>query len=578
VTQSSHETEAASTNPFGGHLVNLAQTGERRAEWIAKTSHLASIQISARALCDIELLATGAFSPLDRFMSHADYERVLHEMRLNNDVLFPLPITLTADPDSLPAVGERIALRDSAYNLIAVMDLEEVFDWDPVVEAALVLRTTDLRHPLVSEMNTWGKVCISGALHVVNLPRYYDFTELRRSPTEVRDVLKSLGVERVVAYQTRTLMHRAQEELTKRATASIDGSLLIQPVVGLAKPGDVDYYARMHIYMTLVEKYYDPGRTLLNLLPFAARMAGPREAVLQAIISRNYGATHFLTHRRPADAGNHGAGRLLYEPNEAWEMLERFAPEMGVKVQPAPELVFLPGKDSYVEAGEVPAGEPVASITETQVREDYLEKGKLLPEWFTRRETSEILANMHPPRNKQGFCIWFTGLSGSGKSTTSEILTRLLMGHGRQVTVLDGDVVRTHLSKGLGFSKEDRDTNILRIGFVASEIVRHNGVVICAAVSPYRAARNEARKMIGENRFIMVYVDTPIEVCTDRDVKGMYARARRGEIKGFTGVDDPYEPPLDPEITLDTVNFTPEQNARRIVTYLEEQGFLLRQA
>jgi sulfate adenylyltransferase len=554
------------------------QTGEPRAELIAKSSHLPSIQISARALCDLELLAIGAFSPLDRFMGRADYERVLHEMRLTDGTVFPMPITLTADPDSLPAVGERIALRDSAYNLIAVLDLEEVFEWDPVVEAALALRTTDLRHPLVSEMNTWGEVCISGTLRVINLPRYYDFIEYRRSPAETRKALKSKGSNQVVAFQPRTLLHRAQEESTKRAAASIDGSLLIQPVVGLAKPGDVDYYTRMRIYTTLVEKYYDPGRTLLSLLPFAARMAGPREMVLQAIISRNYGATHFLTHRRPAETGNNGAGRLFYAPNEAWEMLERLALEIGVKAMPASDLVYLPGKDSYVEAGDVPAGELVASITETQVRDVYLEEGKLLPEWFTRRETSEILTNMHPPRNKQGFCIWLTGLSGSGKSTTSEILTRLLMGHGRQVTVLDGDVVRTHLSKGLGFSKEDRDTNILRIGFVASEIVRHNGVVICAAVSPYRAARNEARKMVGENNFIMVYVDTPIEVCTDRDVKGMYARARRGEIKGFTGVDDPYEPPVDPEITLDTVNFTPEQNARRIITYLEEQGFLLRQA
>jgi len=561
--------------PFGGEkLVDLLATGEARQELIALASHLHSIQISARALCDLELLATGGFTPLDRFMGKADYERVMNEMRLANDILFPLPITLTVDEKSLKESGEQVVLRDSRNNIIAIMDIEETYPWDATTEATLVLGTTDNRHPLVSEMSTWGKMCISGRLQVISLPRYFDFIELRRTPAEVRTFLSRMGYENVVAFQTRNPMHRIHEELTKRAAEAIGGSLLIHPVVGLTKPGDVDHYTRVRIYKTLVEHYYDLNRTLLSLLPLAMRLAGPREALWHAIIRRNHGATHFIVGRDHAGPGKDSTGKPFYGPYDAQELLEQYAGEIGVTPVPFQELVYLPDNEIYVEADKVPAGARVANISGTQVREDYLAKGKPLPEWFTRKETSDILAEMYPARQKQGFCIWFTGLSGSGKTTTAEILTSLVMEHGRQVTVLDGDVVRTHLSKGLGFSKEDRDTNILRIGFVASEIVRHNGIVICAAVSPYRAARNENRKMTSEGRFIEVFVDTPIEVCEQRDIKGMYARARRGEIKGFTGVDDPYEPPLNPEITLDTVKFTPEENAHKIMAYLEKQGFI----
>jgi sulfate adenylyltransferase len=568
-------TGAKLISPYGGKtLVDLLATGDARQELIAQASHLHSIQISARALCDLELLATGGFSPLDRFMGKADYERVVNEMRLTNGVLFPLPITLPVDEKTLKDAGDQVVLRDARNNIIAIMDVEETYPWDANTEANLVLGTTDNRHPLVSEMSTWGKLYISGRLQVINLPRYFDFIELRRTPAEVRTFLARMGYEKVVAFQTRNPMHRIHEELTKRAANAIDGALLIHPVVGLTKPGDVDHYTRVRIYKALVEHYYDQDRTLLSLLPLAMRLAGPREALWHAIIRRNHGATHFIVGRDHAGPGKDSTGKPFYGPYDAQELLEKYIDEIGVTMVPFQELVYLPDKQIYVEADKVPAGERVANISGTQVRDDYLAKGKVLPEWFTRKETSDILSEVYPARQKQGFCIWFTGLSGSGKTTTAEILTSLFMEHGRQVTVLDGDVVRTHLSKGLGFSKEDRDTNILRIGFVASEIVRHNGIVICAAVSPYRAARNENRKMTPEGRFIETFVDTPITVCEQRDIKGMYAKARRGEIKGFTGVDDPYEPPLNPEITLDTVKFTPEENAHKIMAYLEKQGFI----
>ncbi len=563
--------------PYGGKLVNLVVTGEEREALLARANKLPSIKISMRNLCDLELLATGGFSPLTTFMGKADYERVLHEMRLTDGTLWPLPITLTVDPKELPTVGEDIVLRNANNDIIAILTIDEVYHWDAETEAALAYGSTDSKHPMVSEMARWGKVCISGPLKVINLPKYYDYVELRRTPADVRSLLEAMGHDNVVAFQTRNPLHRIHEELTKRAAAAVGGSLLIHPVVGMTKPGDVDHYTRVRTYKALVDNYYDKNDTLLSLLPLAMRMAGPKEGLLHAIIRRNHGANHFIVGRDHAGPGNDSTGKPFYGPYDAQTLMTEHEAELGVKMVPFEMLVYLPDEDRYVEAKDVPAGAKTLNISGTQVRDEYLAKGKLLPDWFTRPETAEILRQSYPPRYQQGFCIWFTGLSGSGKSATTQILTELLLEHGRQATVLDGDVVRTHLSKGLGFSKEDRDTNILRIGFVAGEISRHGGAVICAAISPYRAAREESRKMVGEN-FIMAYMDTPVEVCEQRDVKGLYAKARQamqdGKPMGFTGVDDPYEPPIDPEITLQGYGATPEENARKIVTYLVEHGYL----
>ncbi|HLO16599.1 MAG TPA: bifunctional sulfate adenylyltransferase/adenylylsulfate kinase [Anaerolineales bacterium] len=563
--------------PYGETLVNLVVNAEEREELLDRAPKLSSIKITMRNLCDLELLATGGFSPLNTFMGKADYQRVLHEMRLADGTLWPLPITLTVDPKELPTVGEDVVLRNTNNDVIAIMTIDEVYHWDASVEAALAYGSTDSRHPMVSEMERWGKVCISGPIKVVNLPKYYDFIELRRTPAQVRELLEEMGHENVVAFQTRNPLHRIHEELTKRAAAQVQGSLLIHPVVGMTKPGDVDHYTRVRIYKALVENYYHQDNTLLSLLPLAMRMAGPKEVLLHAIIRRNHGANHFIVGRDHAGPGKDSTGKPFYGPYDAQENMKKYESELCVKMIPFEELVYIPNEDRYVEGKDIPAGAKTLNISGTQVRDDYLAKGKLLPEWFTRPETAEILREMYPPRHKQGFCIWFTGLSGAGKSATTQVLTSLLLERGREITILDGDVVRTHLSKGLGFSKEDRDTNILRIGFVAGEIVRAGGAVICAAISPYRATRNEARKMVGDN-FVTVYMDTPVEVCEQRDVKGLYAKARQamedGKPMGFTGVDDPYEPPIDPEITLKGYGPTPEENARTIVKYLEDQGYL----
>lgn len=561
-------------SPYGEKLIDLLVEGEALDELRDEANRLPSVQLSERSVCDLELLATGAFSPLDRFMGREDRQRVLEEMRLSTGHILPVPVTLPVEDDSEIHLDQEIALRSSRNELLAVMTIEEIYEWDRREAAEKVFATQDVRHPLVAEMHRWGKFNISGRLRVLQLPPRHDFQELRLTPAQTRARLESLGHSNVVAFQTRNPLHRAHEELTQRAVQKLDGALLLHPVVGMSKPGDVDHYTRVRTYRVLASNYYDPGRILLSLLPLAMRLAGPREALWHAVIRRNYGANYLIVGRDHASPGLNSEGKPFYGPYEAQELVERFKGELGMGIVPFRELVYLPEEGRYEEASKIPVGAQTASISGTQVREEYLENGKLLPNWFMRPEVAEILAETYPPRHRQGVCIWFTGLSAAGKSTTAEVLTTLLLEHGRQVTVLDGDVVRTHLSKGLGFSREDRDINIRRIGFVAAEIVRHGGTVICAAVSPYRATRNDVRNMVGSDRFVEVFVDTPLDICEQRDIKGLYARARRGELKGFTGIDDPYEAPEHPELRLDGGFQTAEENARRILRFLTREGFI----
>jgi sulfate adenylyltransferase len=551
--------------PYRNHLVDLVDPSE---ESTRRALTLPSIQISSRTQCDLELLATGAFSPLDRFMGREDYERVVHEMRLADGTLWSIPITLPIEAGAPVHLDKEVVLRGSRNEILAIMTVTEIYGWDREVAARLVFGTTERSHPLVAEMDRWGELNISGPLNVLRVPSAPDFAELRRTPREVRALLEQRGRANIVAFQTRNPIHRAHEELTHRATEQVDGVLLLHPVVGMTKPGDVDHFTRVRSYKALVEKYYEPDRILLSLLPLAMRMAGPREALFHAIIRRNYGANHLIVGRDHASPGP------FYGPYDAQELVARHEDETGVKAVAFGEMVYLADEDRYEEAAKIPAGARTASISGTQVRDQYLGKGVPLPAWFTRPEVAQILAESYPPRSRQGFCLWFTGLSGAGKSTTADAVVRLLMEHGRAVSVLDGDVVRTHLSKGLGFSKEDRDTNILRIGFVAAEVVRHGGVAVCAAVSPYQATREAVRAMVGSDRFFEIFVDTPLAVCESRDVKGMYAQARSGAIAHFTGISDPYEPPVSPEVTIETQSRSPEENARAILDAVKARGFV----
>ncbi len=545
----------------------------------ASAKDCASQTLDERCLCDLELLAVGAFSPLTTFMGKADYDRVVAEGRLANGTLWPLPVTLPVKPGDGVEVGKPLALRDVYGNLLAFLHVEEIYPFDKETEAKGAYGTTDAKHPSVAHLNRLAADhYASGRLEVIRVPPHYDFVELRRTPTELREHFQKVGWTRVVAFQTRNPLHRAHEELTKRAAEQIGGGLLIHPVVGVTKPGDVDHYTRVRCYRALVDNYYEPGSVVLSLLPLAMRMAGPREAMLHAIIRRNYGCTHFIVGRDHAGPGNDSTGKPFYGPYDAQTAMQQNLGELGIEMVDFKQMVYLPDEDRYAAVDAVAKGTKTADISGTQVRDDYLAKGLPLPEWFSRPAVAAILNETSPPKFRQGLTIWFTGLSGSGKSTVAHALVERLAEFGRNVSTLDGDEIRTHLSKGLGFSKEDRDANINRVGYVAGMVAQHGGTTLCSVISPYRGPRDNARKA-SKGNFVEVYCDTPINVCEQRDVKGLYAKARNavaeGKGMGFTGVDDPYEAPLNPEVTIDTSKLSVEQSADAIIAKLIEFGYIL---
>ncbi len=544
----------------------------------AAAKDVASLTLDERSLCDLELLAVGAFSPLTTFLNRADYERVVAEGRLANGTLWPLPVTLPVKPGDGVEVGKPLALRDVYGNLLAFLHVEEIYSYDKEAEAKGAYGTTDAKHPSVAHLHRQADHYASGRLEVIRTPPHYDFVELRRTPVELREHFGKLGWSKVVAFQTRNPLHRAHEELTKRAAEQIGGGLLIHPVVGVTKPGDVDHFTRVRCYRALVDNYYEPGSVVLSLLPLAMRMAGPREAMLHAIIRRNYGCTHFIVGRDHAGPGNDSTGKPFYGPYDAQEAMQKNQGELGIAMVDFKQMVYLPDEDRYDAVDAVAKGTKTADISGTQVRDDYLAKGLPLPEWFSRPAVAAILNETSPPKFRQGLTIWFTGLSGSGKSTIAHALVERLAEFGRNVSTLDGDEIRTHLSKGLGFSKEDRDANINRVGYVAGMVAQHGGTTLCSVISPYRGPRDNARKA-SKGNFVEVYCDTPIEVCEQRDVKGLYAKARNavaeGKGMGFTGVDDPYEAPLNPEVTLDTSKLSVEESANTIIAKLIELGYIL---
>ena len=563
--------------PHGGTLVNLLVDDDRAERLKVESLHWRSWQLTPRQLCDVELLATGAFSPLNGFMARADYESVCGTLRLADGTLWPMPITLDVPETFARTVhdGSTIALRDPEGVMVAALHVADVWKADRRAEAAAVFGTTDAVHPgvaaIVRDEALW---IVGGRLEVVRLPLHYDFRPLRLTPAEIRAVLSRHGCTRVVAFQTRNVMHRAHRELTLRAAESIGAHLLIHPVVGLTKPGDTDHYTRVRCYRRLLATYPD-GSATLSLLPLAMRMAGPREAVWHALIRKNFGCTHFIVGRDHAGPGEDSTGRPFYGAYAAQELLRAHEGEIGVGIVPFRQMVYLPEDDRYVEESDVPAGRIAMQLSGTELRR-LLAEGRSVPEWFTYPVVVEELRRTHPPRARQGLTVFFTGLSGAGKSTIANVLRVKLLELGqRSVTLLDGDVVRRHLSSELGFSKEHRDINIRRIGYVASEITKNGGIALCAPIAPYDSARREVREMIeAVGGFVLVYVATPIETCERRDRKGLYAKARAGLVDQFTGVTDAYEAPTDATITLDTTVTAPDEAANHILRFLAQQGFI----
>ena len=563
--------------PHGGELKNLYLSNDEAELEKQQSRDLPSWDLTPRQMCDIELLLNGAFSPLEGFLTEEEHASVCEKMRLPGGVLWPIPITLDvseAFAENL-ADGAQIALRDPEGVLIATLSVSSVYRPDLMREAELVYGTTDEKHPAVAYLkHRSNPVYLGGRLRGVEQPTHYDFRHLRDSPQELRDRFDKLGWRKVVAFQTRNPMHRAHQELTVRAAREVEANLLIHPVVGMTKPGDVDHFTRVRCIEKLLPHYPDQTTTL-SLLPLAMRMAGPREAVWHAIIRKNYGCTHLIVGRDHAGPGNDSNGNPFYGPYDAQELMLEHAEELDITMVPFRLMVYVEDQAQYRPQDELDDSVRTLNISGTELRR-RLQEGLDIPEWFSFPTVVEELRRTHPPRHKQGFTVFFTGLSGSGKSTIANaLMVKLMELGGRAVTLLDGDVVRKHLSSELGFSKEHRDLNIQRIGYVASEITKNGGIAICAPIAPYAATRQVVREMIEPlGGFLETHVATPLEVCEQRDRKGLYAKARAGIIKEFTGISDPYEAPENPEMSIDTSELSPDMAAHRILVKLESMGFI----
>ncbi len=561
--------------PHGGQLVDLVVEPDRATELRKQSVDWPSWDLTARQICDLELLASGGFSPLRGFLGRADYESVVERMRLTDDTLWPMPVCLDV-PEKLATTlqsGAMLGLRDAEGVLLAALEVEEIWQPDREAEARAVFGTTDAAHPGVAAVLNANPYYIAGRLEVLTLPLHYDYRAIRHTPAQLRADFERRGWTRVVAFQTRNPMHRAHLELTLRAGRDAGAHLLVHPVVGMTKPGDVDHYTRVRCYEAVMQCYPE-GTAMLSLLPLAMRMGGPREALWHAIIRKNHGVSHFIVGRDHAGPGSDPSGKPFYGPYDAQEAVRAHQDELGITMVPFRNMVYLADLDTYVPEDEVPAGAQVLSISGTEQRR-LLSAGKDLPSWFTHPAVAEELRASYPPRSKQGFTVFFTGLSGSGKSTSAKVLlVKLLARGGRQVTMLDGDLVRRHLSSELGFSREHRDINLRRIGYVASEITKNGGIAVCAPIAPYDATRADVRRMVAAGGgFILVHVATDLETCEKRDRKGLYAKARAGIIPEFTGISDPYEPPTDAEVVIDTAEESPEEAAERIISYLEREGY-----
>ncbi|KAE9970747.1 Sulfate adenylyltransferase [Venturia inaequalis] len=568
--------------PHGGILKDLiSRDAPRRKELEAEAETLPAVVLTERQLCDLELILNGGFSPLEGFMNEKDYNGVVEDSRLSDGALFSIPITLDISQETIDDLGvkpgARLALRDFRDDRhLAILTVDDVYKPDKEKEAKKVFDGEgDVAHPAIKYLyNSVKEFYVGGKLDAIDRLMHYDYVGLRYSPAELRLHFDKLGWQRVVAFQTRNPMHRAHRELTVRAARARQANVLIHPVVGLTKPGDIDHFTRVRVYQALLPRYPN-GMAVLGLLPLAMRMAGPREAIWHAIIRKNHGATHFIVGRDHAGPGKNSKGVDFYGPYDAQVAVEKYKDELGIEVVPFQMMTYLPDADEYKPKDEVEAGVRTLDISGTELRR-RLRLGLAIPEWFSYPEVVRVLRESHPPRNKQGFTVFLTGYQNSGKDAIARALNVTLNQQGgRSVSLLLGETVRSELSSELGFSKTDRDVNIARIAFVASELTRAGAAVIAAPIAPFDEARKSAREIVEKfGSFYLIHVATSLDYSEKTDRRGIYAKARRGEIKGFTGVDDPYEAPAKADLIVDIEKTNVRTAVHQIVLLLEAEGLL----
>ena len=563
--------------PLHSPIPELYVSPESAQKLKVEAGNMPSWDLSARQVCDLELLMNGGFAPLKGFLTEADYDGVVETMRLADGSLWPMPITLDVTEKFAEGLepGTDIALRDAEGVILAIMHVTDKWVPNKAREVEKVFGADDPAHPAVWYLhNVAGPVYLGGPVTGLQQPVHYDFRARRDTPNELRAYFRKMGWRKIVAFQTRNPLHRAHQELTFRAAKEVQANLLIHPVVGMTKPGDVDHFTRVRCYEAVLDKY-PAATTTMSLLPLAMRMAGPREAVWHGLIRKNYGVTHFIVGRDHAGPGANSQGKDFYGPYDAQDLFRQHEAEMGIEMVDFKHMVYVQERAQYEPADEIEPGVTVLNISGTD-RRRRLREGLEIPEWFSFPEVVTELRRTSPPRSKQGFTVFFTGFSGSGKSTIANaLMVKLMEMGGRPVTLLDGDVVRKHLSSELGFSKEHRDINIKRIGFVAAEITKNGGIAICAPIAPYTATRRAVREMVeAGGAFIEVHVATTLEECERRDRKGLYKLAREGKIKEFTGISDPYEEPVNPELRVQTEGVDVDHAAQQVLLKLEGMGLI----
>ena len=563
--------------PHGKTLVSFHLSADELSEYSELSNKTASLTLSLKQQCDLEMIANGAFSPLSTFNNQKDYEEILLNNRLSNGLVWPIPIVLDVPDQFLKSLdkNEYISLRNAEGFLLAILKVNEFWAPDKKEEANSVFKSNDPNHPGVDYLfNHTNNNYISGELVPIQSNKYFDFTHLRKSPQEVRDFFRLNNWKDVIAFQTRNPMHRAHFELTKLAMDEHNSKLLIHPVIGISKPGDIDHFTRVKCYQHII-KYYPENSVELSLINLAMRMAGPKEAVWHAIIRKNYGCNRIIIGRDHAGPGVNAEGKPYYQPYDAQELIAQYQEELEIKMVPFKEMVFAKNKKTFLPLDKIEQNDPIEKLSGTQFKE-FLQQRTEIPNWYSFPEVIHELRKRFPKLHNQGLTVFFTGLSGAGKSTLANaIMYKLMETEDRPITLLDGDIVRQHLSSELGFSKEDRDIHVKRIGYVASEITKHGGVAICAPIAPYSNTRKVVRNMIDEvGSFVEIHVATPLSVCEERDVKGLYKQARAGKILDFTGVSDPYEEPENPEITVDTSDITVEESSALILDKLRSLKLL----
>ena len=563
--------------PHGKTLVSFHLSADELSEYSELSNNISSLTLSLKQQCDLEMISNGAFSPLSTFNNQKDYEEILLNNKLSNGLVWPIPIVLDVPDQFLKSLdkNEYISLRNTEGFLLAILKVKEFWAPNKKEEANLVFKSNDPNHPGVDYLfNHTNNNYISGELVPIHENKYFDFTHLRKSPQEVRDFFRLNNWKDVIAFQTRNPMHRAHYELTKLAMDEHNSKLLIHPVIGMSKPGDIDHFTRVKCYQHII-KYYPENSVELSLINLAMRMAGPKEALWHAIIRKNYGCNRIIIGRDHAGPGVNAEGKPYYQPYDAQELIAQYQEELEIKMVPFKEMVFAKNKKTYLPLDKIEQDDPIEKLSGTQFKE-LLQQRTEIPTWYSFPEVIHELRKRFPKLHNQGLTVFFTGLSGAGKSTLANaIMYKLMETEDRPITLLDGDIVRQHLSSELGFSKEDRDIHVKRIGYVASEITKHGGVAICAPIAPYSNTRKVVRNMIDEvGSFVEIHVATPLSVCEERDTKGLYKQARAGKILDFTGVSDPYEEPENPEITVDTSDITVEESSALILDKLRSLKLL----